>query len=157
MELDRSRQDLFESLVGELRQHLQKNGLRRTQKREDVLWILVSAGGHLSVDEIALKLSKAGARVGASTIYRAVRLLTDIDLLSARDFGDGHTRYEVREEEHHDHLICVECGRIVEFEDTILEERQIQVAETLGFRLVNHRMELFGVCGDRENLSLIHI
>jgi Fur family ferric uptake transcriptional regulator len=86
--------------------------------------------------------------VGYTTVYRALKLLTDCGLAAPRHFGDAQTRYEpVREGTHHDHMICTGCGDILEFEDDRLEELQAQIAHRHGFQLTHHRMELYGRCG----------
>jgi Fur family ferric uptake transcriptional regulator len=84
--------------------------------------------------------------VGTPTVYRTLKLLVEAGLAGARNFGEGFSRYEPITEDHHDHLICESCGRIVEFHDEELEERQTQVAADLGFRVTHHRHELFGIC-----------
>ena len=84
-------------------------------------------------------------------MYRTVRLFEEAGILERHDFGDGRARYEAAPESHHDHLIDVETGNVIEFVDPELEQLQKQIAEKLGFRLVDHRMELYGVALDRKN------
>jgi Fur family ferric uptake transcriptional regulator len=90
-------------------------------------------------------------KISIATVYRTVRLFEDAGILDRHDFGDGRSRYEATPEAHHDHLIDVETGRVVEFVDPELEALQRQIAEKLGYRLVDHRMELYGVRLDRED------
>src|SRR5260370_40443424 len=86
--------------------------------------------------------------VGYATIYRTLKLLKECDLLVERHFEEGQARYEVADEHHHDHFICERCGRIIEFENQVLEQLQQEVARQLGATLTHHRMELYGVCAD---------
>lgn len=138
----------FQRHLDVLKEHLKKSGLKFTRQRENILRGFLAAEGHVSVEELVQLLHTRGTRIGASTVYRTVKLFADAGVAHARDFGDGHTRYEPVQEDHHDHLLCQDCGRIVEFEDDELEERQLAVARALGFRLAHHRMELFGRCLD---------
>jgi Fur family ferric uptake transcriptional regulator len=89
-------------------------------------------------------------RISIATVYRTVRLFEEAGILDRHDFGDGRARYEATPEAHHDHLIDVETGKVIEFVDPELEALQRQIAERLGYRLVDHRMELYGVKSDRE-------
>jgi Fur family ferric uptake transcriptional regulator len=89
--------------------------------------------------------------ISIATVYRTVRLFEEAGILERHDFGDGRARYEAAPEAHHDHLIDVETGNVIEFVDPELEQLQKQIAEKLGFRLVDHRMELYGVSLDRKN------
>ena len=96
------------------------------------------------------KVRQQDSRVGYATVYRTLRLLAECELANVRHFGDGVTRYEVADEgeHHHDHLICTDCKRIVEFEDEAIEVLQDRVAERYGFALRSHKHELYGVCPD---------
>lgn len=89
--------------------------------------------------------------ISIATVYRTVRLFEEAGILDRHDFGDGRSRYEAAPEAHHDHLIDVETGKVIEFVDPELEALQRQIAEKLGFRLVDHRMELYGVTLDRKS------
>lgn len=84
--------------------------------------------------------------IGYTTVYRTMKLLVDAGLASERQFGDGASRYEIAHE-HHDHLVCLRCGKIVEFECSMIESTQLQIAERYGFRVLRHRHELYGHCG----------
>ena len=97
------------------------------------------------------RASAIDPKISIATVYRTVRLFEDAGILDRHDFGDGRSRYEATPEAHHDHLIDVETGRVVEFVDPELEALQRQIAEKLGYRLVDHRMELYGVRLDRED------
>lgn len=103
---------------------------------------------HLNVDELHREVRAADSSVGYATVYRTVKLLERVGLLTASRFSDGTTRYEVAfaDEEHHDHLICTRCGKIVEFENVEIERLQEEIAARLGFTLDSHRMDLYGRC-----------
>ena len=88
--------------------------------------------------------------ISIATVYRTVRLFEEAGILERHEFGDGRSRYEAASESHHDHLIDVETGNVIEFVDDELETLQKRIAEKLGFRLVDHRMELYGVAKDRD-------
>jgi Fur family ferric uptake transcriptional regulator len=135
---------LHESLQG----YMVKKGLRSTSQRRLVTDVFFRTGGHMSIEDLLAKVREQDPRVGYATVYRTLRLLAECELANVRHFGDGVTRYELRDEgeHHHDHLICTECQRIVEFEDEAIEVLQDRVAERYGYRLKSHKHELYGVC-----------
>ena len=127
-----------------------KLGQRNTRQREILQQIFAQAPGPLGVKRL-LDLAQAEiGKIGIATVYRTVRLFEEAGILDRHDFGDGRARYEAAPEAHHDHMIDVETGRVIEFVDPELEALQRQIAERLGFRLVDHRMELYGVKLDRD-------
>lgn len=130
------------------RRALKEKGLKSTAQRDDIARVFFASTRHLSIDELYQEVRKVNPRVGYATVYRTIKLLKDCELAEERHFADGQTRYENSESdaEHHDHLICDRCGEIVEFNDDRLETLQEEVASSLGFVLVRHRMELYGIC-----------
>lgn len=120
-------------------------GLRITEQRRVIARVLSEAEDHPDVEALHARASAIDPGISIATVYRTVRLFEDAGILSRHDFGNGRSRYEAAPEEHHDHLIDVESGRVIEFVDDELEELQRRIAERLGFRLVDHRMELYGV------------
>lgn len=136
------------SLHEELQAYMAKKGLRSTSQRRLVTDVFFRTGGHMSIEDLLAKVRQQDARVGYATVYRTLRLLAECELANVRHFGDGVTRYEVADEgeHHHDHLICLDCKRIVEFEDEAIEVLQDRVAERYGFALRSHKHELYGVC-----------
>lgn len=136
------------SLHDVLHHYMITKGLRSTNQRRLVTDIFFRSGGHLSIEDLLAKVREQDPKVGYATVYRTLRLLAECELANVRHFGDGVTRYELRDEgeNHHDHLICVVCARIVEFEDEAIEVLQDRVAERHGFRLRSHKHELYGVC-----------
>jgi Fur family ferric uptake transcriptional regulator len=131
-----------------LQAYMAKKGLRSTSQRRLVTDVFFRSGGHMSIEDLLAKVRERDARVGYATVYRTLRLLAECELANVRHFGDGVARYELADEgeHHHDHLICTECKRIVEFEDEAIEVLQDRVAERYGFKLQNHKHELYGVC-----------
>ena len=122
-------------------------GLKSTRQREMILEEFLRAGSHLSTEDLYLRLRKRNPRIGYATVHRTLKLFAECGIAAQRHFGDGQTRYEaIAQDEHHDHLICTECGRIVEFEDPRIEKLQDQVAEKHGFTVERHRLELYGLC-----------
>ena len=113
--------------------------------------VLSEAEDHPDVEKVYARASAIDPGISIATVYRTVRLFEEAGILDRHDFGDGRARYEPSPEAHHDHLIDVETGRVIEFVDPELEQLQKQIAEKLGFRLVDHRMELYGVSLSRKD------
>jgi Fur family ferric uptake transcriptional regulator len=137
-----------------LKQFIVKNGLKNSRQRELIADTFFAAEGHLSVDELLDRVRAEDPRVGQATVYRTMKLLASCGLAEVRQFGDGHARYELvsgGEHEHHDHLICTSCGKIVEFVNTEIEALQDRVAEAHGFVIAHHKMELYGLCQECRN------
>lgn len=137
-----------EALVKSFREYLTREGMKSTRQRDLIAAAFAQVEGHVSVEELLATVRERDGSVGYATVYRTLKLLVDAGLASLRNFGEGFARYEPLDEEHHDHLICEMCQKIVEFHDEFIERRQDQVAEDMGFRLTHHRHELFGVCTD---------
>lgn len=129
------------------RDYLAKQGLKSTRQREIILDAFLSSPSHLSIEELYLKLRRQHPNIGYATVYRTLKLFAECGIAEERHFGDGQTRYEsCGAEEHHDHLICTECGAIIEFEDSRIEKLQEEVAREHGFTIASHRLELYGLC-----------
>lgn len=129
--------------------YVRKNGLKSTSQRDAIVDQFLRSGGHMSIDDLLARVRRRAPKVGYATVYRTMKLLTDSGIAAARQFGDGQTRYEVMSDEdaHHDHLICVQCGLILEFENDTIEQLQDEMADRLGgFKLVRHKLELYGLC-----------
>jgi Fur family transcriptional regulator, ferric uptake regulator len=127
-----------------------EKGLRITEQRRVIARVLSEAEDHPDVETLHTRSSAIDPGISIATVYRTVRLFEEAGILDRHDFGDGRARYEAAPEAHHDHLIDVETGKVIEFVDPELEALQKQIAEKLGFRLVDHRMELYGVSLDRK-------
>ena len=146
-------EDTAEHDVGELRarlnDYMSRHGLRSTEQRRIVTEMFFASDGHLSIEDLLDKVRVEEPRIGYATVYRTLKLLKEGGLAFERHFGDGVSRYEVAwEDEHHDHLICLECEKIIEFEDDAIEQLQHQVASKHDFSLVRHKLELYGICSD---------
>jgi len=138
-----------EQLRARLNDYMAKHGLRSTEQRRLVTEMFFATEEHLSIEDLLDRVRIEEPKIGYATVYRTLKLLKDCGLAFERHFGDGVSRYEVAwANEHHDHMICVECEKIVEFEDPDIEELQHDVAARLGFTLVRHKLELYGMCAD---------
>src|SRR5512146_1379388 len=126
-------------------------GLRITEQRKTSARVLGDSEHHPDVETLHARAAAVDPNISIATVYRTVRLFEEAGLLERHDFGDGRSRYEAAAETHHDHLIDVETGTVIEFVDEELEALQRRIAEKLGFRLVDHRMELYGVALSRKN------
>jgi len=125
-------------------------GLRITEQRKVVARVLGDSEDHPDVETLHQRAAAIDPHISIATVYRTVRLFEEAGILERHEFGDGRSRYEAASEEHHDHLIDVETGQVIEFVDEELEMLQRRIAEKLGYRLVDHRMELYGVATDRN-------
>src|SRR5690606_12324899 len=128
-----------------------ERGLRITEQRRVIARVLSEAQDHPDVEALHERAAAIDPKISIATVYRTVRLFEEAGILDRHDFGDGRARYEAAPEAHHDHLIDVESGKVLEFVDPELEALQKQIAEKLGYRLVDHRMELYGVRIERED------
>lgn len=116
-----------------------------TAQRRVIAQILSDADDHPDVQELHRRAEGVNDRISLATVYRTVRLLEQSGILERHDFGDGLARYEESTDDHHDHLINIRTGEVIEFHNERIERLQEEIAEAHGFRLVGHRMELFGV------------
>lgn len=127
-----------------------EKGLRITEQRRVIARVIGESEDHPDVETLHQRASAIDSGISIATVYRTVRLFEEAGILDRHDFGDGRSRYEAAPEAHHDHLIDVETGRVIEFVDPELEALQKVIAERLGYRLVDHRMELYGVSLQRQ-------
>ena len=127
--------------------YLESRSLKHTKQRDLILLTFLDATGHVTSEDIYQTVRAEHPTVGYTTVYRTMKLLVDAGLAQERAFDDGVTRYEI-EHEHHDHLVCTRCGRIIEFECELIEEAQLKIAEQYGFQVLRHRHELYGFCSD---------
>ena len=135
-------------LRGLLSVYMAKKGLRSTEQRRLIVERFFQAPAHITIEELLVDVRSIDTKVGYATVYRTLKLLAECEVASERRFGDGVTRYEVaNDDHHHDHLICIECGSISEFEEPAIEALQETVAERYGFLVKSHKHELYGICG----------
>lgn len=130
-----------------LARYLEERQLKHTRQREAVLEVFLESKDHVTSDELFRRVRERHPGIGYTTVYRTMKLLCDAGLAHERRFDDGLTRYEIVHE-HHDHLVCVRCGKILEFECSMIESAQHEIAEHYGFRVLRHRHELYGHCAD---------
>jgi Fur family ferric uptake transcriptional regulator len=126
-----------------------KRGLRSTDQRRLIVETFFLAPNHISIEELLAQVRQQDPRVGYATVYRTLKLLTECGVAFERKFGDGLTRYELADEaSHHDHLICVECAKIIEFEEPKIEALEEAIAARYGFSLKSHKHEMYGTCAE---------
>ncbi|MBL28001.1 MAG: transcriptional repressor [Rhodospirillaceae bacterium] len=128
-----------------------EKGLKMTEQRRVIARVLSDSSDHPDAGEVYRRATEIDPRISMATVYRTVRLFEEANVLERHDFGDGRARYEEAPEEHHDHLIDVKSGKVVEFQNDEIEKLQQRVARELGFKLVDHRLELYGVPLDAED------
>ena len=130
-----------------LNRYIAEKGLKSTRQRNLIVESFFAAGGHLNVEQLLARVREQDRKVSAATVYRTMKLLVECGLANERQFDDTVTRFEVaHSDSHHDHLICLECKNIVEFEDGQIERLQEALARRYGFKLVSHKHELYGLC-----------
>lgn len=122
-----------------------EKGLKITGQRRVIARVLGESDDHPDVEMVHKRATEIDSKISIATVYRTVRLFEEHDILDRHDFGDGRARYEEVSESHHDHLIDIENGKVIEFQNAEIEALQREVAEQLGYRLVDHRLELYGV------------
>jgi Fur family ferric uptake transcriptional regulator len=125
---------------------LAAKGLKMTKQRALIFELFLKREGHLSSEELYGLVKKKDPSIGRATVYRALKLFKEADLAREVDFGEGLARYEHSSGPHHDHLICVRCGKAIEVVDESIEELQEKLSRRHGFTLTGHKMQLFGVC-----------
>ena len=123
----------------------QEKGLKMTEQRRIIARVLSESEDHPDVELVHRRATALDPHISIATVYRTVRLFEEASILEKHDFGDGRARYEEQPESHHDHLIDIESGKVIEFRNEEIETLQRAVAEKLGYRLVEHRLELFAV------------
>ena len=132
-----------------LEDYISENNLKITKQRRVVLKSFLECNNHVSVEELYNIVLKTEPKIGLATVYRTLSLLTKSGLALEMDFGDGQKRYESSyKSEHHDHMVCTECGKIIEFTHPLIEKYQEEVAKENGFKITSHKLDLFGHCQD---------
>ena len=125
--------------------HCESKGLRMTEQRRVIAQVLETADDHPDVEELYRRASSADPKISIATVYRTVKLFEEAGILEKHEFGDGRARYESADRDHHDHLIDLNSGEVIEFVDREIEELQERIAAKLGYELRGHRLELYGV------------
>ena len=132
-------------MISRLEQLCIDKGLKMTEQRRVIARVLSDAEDHPDVELVHRRAVEIDPHISIATVYRTVRLFEEANILARHDFGDGRARYEEMPADHHDHLIDLQSGRVIEFRNEAIEKLQRQVADQLGYRLVEHRLELFAV------------
>ena len=146
-----SRRDL-ENARRKLNAHLAHQGLKQTRQRESILEAFMSTAGHVTSEDVHDHVREIDPTIGAATVYRTLKLFCDAGITQPGHFRDGVTVYE-HSLTHHDHLICLGCGDVVEFECELIEDEQLRIAKKYGFVLKTHRHELYGFCPGCEKAN----
>ncbi len=138
----------YKQLLIDFKDILKKNSLKFTIQREVILETLYSSDEHLTPESLhhLLQLKHSQLKIGIATVYRTLALLEDSEMVTSLSFGAQGKKYELGAKEHHDHLICTECGTITEFVDEKIEARQHSITDALGFKMSDHSMQIYGIC-----------
>lgn len=152
--MPRKKQEKFEKEKEIFLEHIQKAGLRRTGQRDLIMDIFLRTEDHLTSEDLYWLVQKQDPTVGHTTVYRTLKLLTEAGLAREVRFGDNKTYYEHHyNHQHHDHMICTECGLVIEFFSADIEDLQDQMADKFGFRPTHHSLRLWGVCSECQKLK----
>ncbi len=143
----------YSALLEKFKQLLKNNELKFTKQREFILKALYDNEGHFTPEELHDLIKKKAPNLNTSiaTIYRTLGLLEESKIINSISFGSKGKKYEFGLKSHHDHLICIECGALIEFEDEVIETRQSQIAKEHNFKMTNHTMNIFGICENCQN------
>lgn len=139
-------------------EHIQNAGLRRTAQRDLILETFLSTEEHLTSEDLYWLVHRLDPTIGHTTVYRTLKLLTEAGLAREVRFGDNKTYYEHHyNHEHHDHMICTECGKVIEFFSPDIESLQDQMADNFGFKPTHHSLRLWGICAECQRLEETHV
>ena len=137
-------------------EHIQKAGLRRTGQRDLILEIFLKTEEHLTSEDLYFLVHREDPSIGHTTVYRTLKLLTEAGFAREVRFGDNKTYYEHHyNHAHHDHMICTECGKVIEFFSQDIENLQDQMADQFGFRPTHHSLRMWGVCSDCQEQRVV--
>jgi len=140
--------------LSDLKALLKEKGMKYTEQRAIILQLILSLDEHLSAEELyeIVKKKYPNQNIGIATVYRTLNFLEEVELISSISFGKDGKKYESNnKDQHHDHIICTSCGKIVEFFDESIEKRQEEIASDNGFTITDHTMQLFGICQNCKN------
>jgi len=143
----------YEELLNDFKKILKNNGLKFTIQREVILETLYNSDEHLTPESLhhLIQEKHPDLKTGIATVYRTLALLEESQMVTSLSFGAQGKKYELGAKEHHDHMICTECGTITEFVDANIEERQHLITEKLGFKMSDHSMQIYGICKNCQN------
>ncbi len=145
----------YDELLEEFKKLLKTNNLKFTKQREAILKVLYTNSDHFSPESLhaLIKRDYPNLNVGIATIYRTLNLLEENGIVTSISFGVQGKKFELGNKPHHDHMICVNCGKIIEFEDEVIEKRQYEIAKKYDFKIEHHLMQLFGLCKECQKNS----
>lgn len=145
----------YETLLEEFKALLKKNGEKFTIQREVILETLYNSDEHLTPEALHQLIQKQHPelKTGIATIYRTLSRLEESEIVTSLSFGAQGKKYELGAKDHHDHMICTECGNIAEFVDEAIEERQHKIANELGFKMQDHSMQIYGICKNCQTIN----
>ena len=133
---------------------IRQAGLKVTLPRIKVLKVLETANPrHLSAEDVYRQLVEMGEEVGLATVYRVLAQFEEAKLIKRHNFENGYSVFEIDQGKHHDHLVCVQCGRVEEFADDVIEQRQLIIAKQTGFEMINHNLTIYGLCSSCQSGS----
>lgn len=151
-----NRLETLESILDRLKNSIKKNGLKNSKQREEIISVLYKNRTHLSPEEIAKEIRTKDKNTSISSIYRILNFLEKESFVTTLETDKSGKRYEIAAKEHHDHIICLECGEIQEFVDSEIEKQQVKVAELYNSKLISHDMRLFVVCSKCQKTNQNH-
>jgi len=143
----------FEEYKEKLKEIVKSKGLKYSTQREEILKVLYNSNKHLTPEEIYQEVKKINSSIGLATVYRALSFLENEGLVNSISFGIEGKKYELNRGSHHDHMICLNCNKIIEFYDDELEALQEKIAKKLGFKLITHELNMYGICKECQKRS----
>ncbi|TKX32647.1 Fur family transcriptional regulator [Campylobacter aviculae] len=140
----------YDVLLERFKKILRQGGLKYTKQREILLKTLYHSDTHHTPESLYMEIKQVepNSNVGIATVYRTLNLLEEAEMVTSISFGSAGKKYELANKPHHDHMICKNCGKIIEFENSIIERQQALIAKEYNFKLTGHLMQLYGICGD---------
>lgn len=141
-----NRLETLDAILERLRKNIREKGLKNSKQREEVLAVIYKSGTHLSPEEVAQQIKMTDKSASLSSVYRILSFLENEEFICGLKTDKSGKRYEIASKSHHDHIICLECGEIVEFVNQEIEDLQLEVAEKYGAKLISHDMKLFVKC-----------
>lgn len=141
-----NRLETLDAILERLRKNIRDQGLKNSKQREEVLAVIYKSGRHLSPEEVAQQIRMTDKNASLSSVYRILSFLENEDFICGLKTDKSGKRYEIASKSHHDHIICLECGEIIEFVNQEIEDLQLSVAEKYGAKLISHDMKLFVKC-----------
>ncbi len=141
----------FKTALRNLRSYLRENNLRFTTERVIILEEIFSSPPHFDAEQLFIQIRNKHQHISRATVYRTLDLLSQIGIIKKENLGQGYASYELNLNiPHHDHMICVECGKVVEFVDEVIEKRQKEISEKYGMEMIRHQLQIFGRCKEHQ-------